>query len=145
MKLKLSEVYQSYIYQEITNKQDKSNLKTALFKYTLPGLGYIIPKRSKKRLHPADVELAIAFCDDIYVTSETQKELTKIQEKYFNKINLNYQAVRHNRRVLKKFLDYLHKIVEQEKLPAKPKKEYHYFKVLVDNFTIVVFLVYLLG
>ena len=133
MELKLSYIYQSYITEESISKQERSNLKTALFKYTLPSLGFIMPKRSANRLHPGDIQLAIAFCSDIYLDADLGKKLVKAQENYFEKITPPSHTVRHNRRVLKNFLNYLDRSIKQNDLPLKEKKQYQPGIIMVDD------------
>ena len=133
MSLKLSDIYQSYIASSNISNQNKSNIKTALFKYTLPELGFIMPKRSANRLHPGDAQLAIAFCSDIYLDADSKKTLTEAQENYFKKITPAKHLVRHNRRALKDFLSYLNEAVKQNDLPVKEKKKYQYLRFKVKD------------
>ena len=57
----LAEAIKEYQKINLSNKQVISNLNSALIRYTLPQLGFIIPRRSQKRLHPQDLKLALEF------------------------------------------------------------------------------------
>ncbi len=137
MKLNLADLYQFYVNQENINSQEKSNLNTTLFKYTLPELGFIIPKRSLKRFHQGDIELAINFCKDIYISEDIREKLTSIQEQYFKKNNLSYTIIRHNRRVLKNFFDCLDRVIKRNELPDKFEKKYLSSRIKVADFSLI--------
>lgn len=120
MKINLSELYSAYL-QDNNNNQLKSNLNTALFRYTLPGLGFVIPQRSSKRFNINDIQMAVEFASQFILDKDTTKNLIEIQEKILSQTIISQANKRHQRKILRDFMNYSEKFIKQDK-PIKEKK-----------------------
>ena len=118
--LNLADLYLKYLDANKDTPQAKSNLNTALFKYTLPGLGFVIPKRSLKKFNSYDIKLAQEFAAQFEISDRLIQKMTDSQEEIFTKKNINKANARTQRKVLKKFLNFCNQYI---KSPTVEKKE----------------------
>ena len=89
------------------NPSLKSAITTSLFKYCFPKLGFKLSKRSQKRIHPEDKQLALEFAQKIKLTSDLANKLIECQEKIFAKSKINSTSKRQHRKNLKHFIEFL--------------------------------------
>ena len=109
MNYTLADAYLNYTKKNSNNKQIVSNLNTALIRYTLPGLGFIIPSRSERRFHPNDIKLAVEFASQISINSDIKNRLINAQDKVLNLFDLTQNNKRQQRKNLHKFVTFLAK------------------------------------
>ncbi len=119
----LAEAIKEYQKINLSNKQVISNLNSALIRYTLPQLGFIIPRRSQKRLHPQDLKLALEFSKSISIKTKLGNELLDAQNKELNQTNLSLTNKRQQKKNLTKFVDFLSKSIDRNNKKDNNKKE----------------------
>ena len=124
MKTALNQAIENYIEVHKNNRLEQSNLTTCLFKYTFPKLGFELSNLSQKRIHQKDKHLALEFSKTLQVNDDLPSNLLKAQESLLEKSNISNANKRHQRRVLKKFLDFL----EKNKNPPNKKNQKLYNK-----------------
>ena len=103
----LADAFKKYQKINASDKQIIANLNSALIRYTLPSLGFIIPERSKKRLHPYDIKLALDFAKIIPLEPDLETKLLKAQEKELSKHSLSLTNKRQQKKNLNKFIQFL--------------------------------------
>ena len=125
--------YQQYVTQNINNRQEISNINTGFIRYTLPSLGFVIPKRSTKRLHPNDIKLAVEFSSQFSLDKNIIAHLLEAQEKTFFNTKITPLNQRQQRANLNKFISYIKSVQKAAKSPVKAKREYEQArKIIVD-------------
>ena len=115
-------LYQKYVDKNINNRQFIANLNTAFVRYTLPGLGFVIPERSINRLHKKDIELAIEFASQFAIDKNTLTQLSKAQETTLSATKTTLTNKRQQKKNLGRFIEYIAKAQKVNKLPTKRKK-----------------------
>lgn len=103
----LATAYEEYVAQNINCKQIIANLNTALIRYTLPELGFVIPERSAKRFHPNDIEMAIKFASQFTLDEHIAIYLSEAQEKILLNAKISLSNKRQQKKNLKKFIEYI--------------------------------------
>ena len=126
----LALAYDGYVAQ---NTELKSKLHTALIRYTLPKLGFVIPERSVGRLQDDDINLAIEFASQFDLDENIGVRLSEAQEKVMSAARISQDNKRQQRKNLKKFIEFIQSIKEGIKLPSKTRKKNQPSRKTVKN------------
>lgn len=130
MTTNLADLYKSYT--KSIDSSSKSNLNTALFRYTLPELGFVIPKRSVKRFHPYDIQMAIEFLSQFYLLEDTDIQLIEAQKKILLTSNKSQSSIRHQKKVLKDFIAYFNRYKKSSNKKQQNKQKEKTFELVED-------------
>ena len=119
-----------------SNKKLISKLKTAFIRYTLPGLGFEIPKRSLGRLNPYDVKLAIEYAEQFPLDEDIGNKLLKAQEETLLTENASYNNRRQQKMILNKFIAYIKTIKKKLNSPVNiNRRKYEEVRRLVEDYS----------
>ena len=123
-------------YQWHLNSRSRAKIKTAFIRYTLPGLGFVIPERSSERLNSHDIKLAIEYAEQFPLDEDIGNKLLKVQEETLLSANVTYENRRQQKTILNKFIDYIRTIKKNLNLPVKIKKQkYEYVRKFVADYS----------
>lgn len=130
------DAFEAYQQLNASNKQIIANLNSALIRYTLPSLGFVISQRSEKRLHPYDIKLALDFAKTIALEADIENKLLEAQKKELSKHFLSLTNKRQQKKNLNKFILFLKSNKKDRALDNRKVnscKQYEHVRQIVED------------